>query len=111
MDGSNKLPRLPEDRIEQPLRELADVLPGEQIILDAAFDLNVDEAGRVWVNASSKVQKYPLLPGKTLRAERVHNGFILWLDKRVKFRPKELLKHERYLPVVEFRQLSEEEEF
>ena len=103
------LPRLPEDRIEPSPRAVSEVRPGERVILNVITNLAVDEEGHVWVDASSKVLPGGLARGVALLAERTEAGFILWLDKQVKFERRRRGKHGSYLPVVEFRKLPEAE--
>jgi len=103
------LPRLPEDRIEQPPRKISELKPGEQMILNATFNTAVDEEGHVWVDSGSQVMQIALIPGLSLQAERTEKGFILWLDEKVKFK-RGRLRHKNYLPVVEFREAPEQED-
>jgi hypothetical protein len=103
-------PRLPAGRIEPPQRKVSELQPGEQAILSLLMNLKTDEEGRVWVDMSSYLLPiHSATVGMTLRAERTQEGFILWLDKQVKFRRGELAQHRRYLPVMEFREAPEEE--
>lgn len=110
MNERADLPQVPEDRIEPRPRKVSELQPGEQAILSVLMNLKTDEEAHVWVEMDSY-----LLPaqsatlGMTLRAERTQEGFILWLDKHVKFRRGQLAQHRRYLPVVEFREAPEEE--
>lgn len=106
MSESDKLPRLPEDRIEPSLRKLSELKPGERVTLAVITDIAVDEEGHVWVDISScfsPASPLPVVPGLSLRAERTETGFILWLDREVKFRRGKLYKNRQYLPVVELR--------
>src|SRR5581483_11897128 len=87
MSEPDDLPRLREDRIEPSSRQLSELKPGEQVILSAIMNIAVDEEARMWVDISSRVSPtMPLVPGMSLRAERTEKGFILWLDKVVKFK-------------------------
>jgi hypothetical protein len=104
------LPRLPNDRIEPSPRKLSEVKPGERVVLSVISNITVDEEGHIWVDTSSRVSPgMPLVPGLSLRAERTEKGFIVWLDKSVKFR-RGRLYHRHYLPVVEFREAPQREE-
>jgi hypothetical protein len=100
------LPRLPEDRIEPAPRKVSALKPGERVTLSVITDIAVDEEGQVWIDISSRVSPLPLVSGMSLRAERTEKGFILWLDKKVKFR-RGRVYHKKYLPVVEFREAPE----
>jgi hypothetical protein len=100
------LPHLPEDRIEPARRKVTELKPGERAILNLMTNIEVDEEGHAWVDLSSCVLPVPLVPGMSFQAERTEKGFILWLDKKVKFR-RGRLYHKRYLPVVEFREAPE----
>jgi hypothetical protein len=104
------LPQLPEDRIEPAQRKVSELQPGEQAILSVLMNLKTDEEAHVWVEMDSCLlpTQSPTL-GMTLRVERTQEGFILWLDKHVKFRCGRLAEHRRYLPVIEFREAPEEE--
>lgn len=106
MGESDDLPRLPENRLQPPPRKLSEFKPGERVILSVISNIAVDEEGHVWIDISSKASRIPLVPGMSLRAERTEKGFILWLDKKVKFRRGRLFPHTRYLPVVELREAS-----
>ena len=109
MSEPDDLPRLPEERIEPSARKLSEVKPSEQVILSVIATIAVDEEARIWVDISSRFsQGMPLVPGLSLRAERTEKGFILWLDKTVKFR-RGRLHHKHYLPVAEFREAPEGE--
>jgi len=103
MSEPDDLLRLPEDRIEPAPRKVSELKPGERVILTVISNIAVDAEGHVWVDLSSRVSPIPLVPGMTLQAERTEKGFILWLDKKVKFR-RGRLYHKKYLPVVEFRE-------
>ncbi len=109
MSEPDDLPRLPEDRIEQLPRKVSELRPGERVILHAAFNTAVDEEGHVWVDSGSQVMQIALIPALSLQAERTEQGFILWLDEKVKFK-RVRLRHKNYLPVVEFRDAPQEEE-
>ncbi len=97
------LPRLPEDRLEPLPRKISELKPGERAILSVISNIDVDEEGHVWVDASSRARRTPLVAGMTLQAERTQRGFILWLDKKVKFTRGPLYR-KHYLPIVEFRE-------
>jgi hypothetical protein len=104
---SDELPRLPDDRIEPSPRKLSELEPGERVTLSVITDIAVDEEGHVWVDISScfsPASPLPVVPGLSLRAERTETGFILWLDKKVKFKRGKLYPRRQYLPVVEFRE-------
>jgi hypothetical protein len=104
---SDELQRLPDDRIEPSRRKLSELRPGERVALSVITDIAVDEEGHVWVDifsCFSPASPLPVVPGLSLRAERTETGFILWLDKKVKFRLGKLYPHGQYLPVVEFRE-------
>lgn len=110
MSESDELPRLPDDRIEPSLRKLSELKPGERVTLAVITDIAVDEQGHVWVDISScfsSASPIPVVPGMSLRAERTETGFILWLDRKVKFRRGTLYKNRKYLPVVELREAPE----
>lgn len=100
------LPRVSDDRIEPLPRTVCDIPPGERVILTVIVNLSVDEEGHVWVDASSKVMPGEVNAGLALQAERTEAGFILWLDKKVKFFHRRH-QHKNYLPVVEFREQPE----
>jgi hypothetical protein len=104
MSEPNDMPRLSEDRIEPSPRKFSELKPGERVVLSVISNIAVDEEGHVWVDISSRISPIPLVPGLSVRAERTEKGFILWLDKKVKFRRGKLYQHEEYLPVVEFRE-------
>src|SRR5258708_7324880 len=103
------MPRLPEDRIEPSRRKVSELKPGEQVILNAILNIAVDEEGHCLVDTSSRLSPIALIPGWSLRAERTEKGFILWLDKEVKFR-RGRLHHKNYLPVVGFREAPGKED-
>ena len=110
MSEPDDLPRLPKDRIKASARKLSELKPGERVILSVIANIAVDEEARIWVDISSWFSPgMPLVPGLSLRAERTEKGFILWLDKTVKFRRGQLY-HKHYLPVVEFREAPQGEE-
>jgi hypothetical protein len=94
---SNDLPGIPEDRLEPSPRKVSELKPGERVILSVITNIAVDEEGHVWVDASSRVSPIPRVPGMSLRAERTEKGFILWPDKRVRFR-RGPLYHKHYCP-------------
>ena len=107
MSEPGDLPQLPEDRIEPAQRKVSELQPGEQAILSLLMNLKTDEAAHVWVEMDSYLlPTQRATPGMTLRAERTQGGFILWLDKHVRFRRGQLAGHRRYLPVVEFRETA-----
>lgn len=103
------LPRLPKDRIKPSPRAVSELRPGERVVLNVITNLETDEEGHVWVDASSEILSGGSAPGLALRAERTEGGFILWLDRQVKFERGRRGKHGSYLPVVEFRELPEGE--
>ena len=85
MDEPGDLPRLPADQLESPLGEISELKAGEQAVLIVSLDIEADEAGHLWVDVSGKVRRLPVVAGLRLLAQRTERGFILWLDKRVKF--------------------------
>src|SRR3954463_16283069 len=107
MDESDDLPRLPADQLELPLAPIADLKPGEQAVLSVILDIGADEVGHLWVDMSGRVRPMPVLAGFTLLAQRTEKGFIVWLDKQVKFIRRPLFSGQQYLPVVEFRDADE----
>lgn len=110
MSKPGDLPRVPEDQIEAPTPKASELKPGERVTLTVINNIQVDEEGRAWVDASSRVSSIPLVPGLSMQAERTEKGFILWLDKTVKFTRGRLYKYKQYLPVVEIREASESED-
>lgn len=105
MSEPDDLPHLPEDRIEPSARKLSELKPGDRVILSVISNIAVDEEGHIWVDISSRFSPgMPLVSGLSLRAERTEKGFVLWLDKKVKFRRGRLFRYTHYLPVVEFRE-------
>jgi hypothetical protein len=92
MDESDDLPRLPADQLDLPLRPIADLKPGEQAVLSVVLDVDADEAGHLWVDMSGKARGFPVMPGFSLLAQRSHKGFIVWLDKKVKFTRRPLFR-------------------
>src|SRR4051794_31265395 len=108
MNEPDDLPRLSADQLELPLGTVADLKPGEQAVLSVTLDVEADEAGRLWVDVSGRVRRLPILAGLTLLVERTEKGFLLWLDKRVKFIRRPLPSGRRYLPAVEFRDAQED---
>jgi hypothetical protein len=102
------LPRIPEDRIKPSPREVSELKPGERVVLNFFSNIQMDEEGHVWVDLSSEVLSIPVVPGLSLRAERTERGFILWLDKEVRFRRGRRRKGREYLPVVELREAPED---
>jgi hypothetical protein len=102
------LPRIPEDRIKPSPREVSELKPGERVVLNFFSNIQMDEEGHVWVDLSSEVLSIPVVPGLSLRAERTERGFILWLDKEVRFRRGRRDKRREYLPVVELREAPED---
>ena len=60
-----------------------------------------------WVDASTQLHSRSVVPGLTLQADRTPDGFVLWLDKEVRFQRGKLLPGRTYLPVVEFREAAE----
>ena len=103
MSEPDDLPRVPEDRIEPSPCKLSELKPGERVTLSVITNIAMDEEGHVWVDISSEILPIPLVPGLSLRAERTEKGFILWLDRKVKFRRGRLFQRKHYVPVVEFR--------
>ena len=101
------LPRLPDGRFDPEPRAASDLKPGERIVLSSLTNLSVDEEGHVWVDASTQLQSRSVVPGLTLQAERIADGFILWLDEEVRFQRGKLHPGRTYLPVVEFREAAE----
>ncbi len=108
MDQPDDLPRLPPDNLEPEFGVLSELKPGDQTVLSTMLDIEADEEGHLWVRMSGRVRRLPVVAGMTVRAERTENGFILWLDKKTKFRPTKLGTQSRYLPVVEFREARDE---
>lgn len=106
MSEPDDLPRIPEDRIEPSPFKLSELKPGERVTLSVITNIAVDEGGHVWIDISSQVSPIPLVSGLSLQAERTEKGFILWLDKEVKFRRGRIFQHKHYLPVVEFREAT-----
>jgi hypothetical protein len=110
MSEPDDLPRLPEERMEPSLRRVSELKRGEQVILSVISNIAVDEEGHIWVDGDSRFSPgMPLAAGLSLRAERTEKGFILWLDKAVRFRRGRLYQ-KHCLPVVEFREAAEEED-
>ncbi len=100
--SNDDIPRLPDDRLQLPDRLLRDLNPGEKVVLTSIVDIRVDEESRAWINGELPTSKMPLVPRMTLQAERTAAGFILWLDKKVKFKPQSFSNRGSWLPVVEF---------
>lgn len=107
MSACNDLPRLTEDHFEPAARKISDLKSGEQAVLNRLMDLVADEEGHLWVNTASSCMPGRPIPGLFLLAERTETGFILWLDKEVKFKRASFQK-DKYLPVVKFREAPEE---
>lgn len=109
LSESNDLPRVRASNIEPPPRKVSDLQVGEQAIVMEPWNFRVDEKRRIWMDADSKLPSVPRVRGQSFNAERIKEGFILWLDDEAKFRPR-AVSFVHKMPVVEIRYLPEETE-
>ena len=104
----DELPRVPQLYIKGPDLKLKDLQPGQRAII-FTNSVRVDKEHHAWINENSFCPEGGPLAGITSRVEHAESGFILWLDRKAAFQPSELSAQEGWAPIVEFRELGEEE--